>query len=215
MNEPDRPRVDQRRTGRSQDRRDEILRIAFELFAERGYRGTSLAAVADRAGLTQQGLLHHFPSKKVLLAGVLQRYEEVDVGRLFTGPAAATASLDRLAELIEYNASRPEVVRSLAVLVAESMTDDHPARAFFVARYAEFRKGAARMLDAEVRSGAPVGATAPDAGPDGPPLRHLTADQAATLIIAVMDGLQIQWLLQPDEVDMPALFNAFLDVLRR
>jgi AcrR family transcriptional regulator len=197
MAEPDPPRAEQRRTGRSPDRRDEILRVAFELFAERGYRGTSLAAVADRAGLSQPGLLHHFPGKEALLAGVLQMYEKIDAGRLFTGPAATAASLDRLAEVIEYNASRPDAVRALAVLAAESVTSDHPARAFFVERYAEFRKGAARALEAEFRRRG-----------------QLTPEQAAALTIAVLDGLHLQWLLQPDEIDVPDLFTAFLSLLR-
>jgi AcrR family transcriptional regulator len=200
MAEPDPPRAAQRRTGRSPDRRDEILRVAFELFAERGYRGTSLAAVADRAGLSQQGLLHHFPSKQALLTGVLQMYEKIDAGRLFTGPAATAASLDRLADVIEYNASRPDAVRALAVLAAESMTSDHPARDFFVERYAEFRKGATRALEAD---------------PDGGLARWLTPEQAATLTIAVLDGLHLQWLLQPDEIDVPDLFTAFLSLLRQ
>ncbi|HEV7899168.1 MAG TPA: TetR/AcrR family transcriptional regulator [Planosporangium sp.] len=200
MTQPDPSRADQRRAGRSRNRRDEILRVAFEMFAERGYRGTSLAAVADRAGLSQQGLLHYFPSKETLLLEVLRLYEEVDVGRLFAGAAAASTSLDHLAELIEYNAGRPGIVRSLAVLTAESMTDDHPARSFFVERYAELRRGAARSLRAEL---------------DGRSPRALTAEQASALLIAVMDGLQLQWLLQPDEVDMPALFKAFLTLLRQ
>ncbi|GII25913.1 TetR/AcrR family transcriptional regulator [Planosporangium mesophilum] len=201
MAEPDPPRAEQRRTWRSPDRRDEILRAAFALFAERGYRGTSLAAVADRAGLSQPGLLHHFPGKEALLAGVLQMYEKIDAGRLFTGPTATTAtetSLDRLAEVIEYNASRPDAVRALAVLAAESVTSDHPARAFFVERYAEFRKGAARALEAEFKRRG-----------------QLTSEQAAALTIAVLDGLHLQWLLQPDEIDVPDLFTAFLSLLRQ
>jgi hypothetical protein len=80
------------------------------------------------------------------------------------------------------------------------MTDDHPAKEFFVGRYAEFRRGATRSLRTELDGRLPDG---------------LTAEQAATLLIAVMDGLQLQWLLQPDEIDMPALFNAFLALLRQ
>ncbi|WP_249026692.1 helix-turn-helix domain-containing protein, partial [Amycolatopsis pretoriensis] len=51
---------------RGADRRASIVRAAFEVIAERGYRGTSLAAVADRVGLTQQGLMHYFPTKEDL-----------------------------------------------------------------------------------------------------------------------------------------------------
>jgi hypothetical protein len=41
----------------------------------------------------------------------------------------------------------------------------------------------------------------------------LAADQAAALLIAVIDGLRLQWLLAPDEVDLAALFGAFVTLV--
>lgn len=49
---------------RSEERRADILRATLEVIAERGYRGTTLGGVAERVGLTQQGLLHYFPSRR-------------------------------------------------------------------------------------------------------------------------------------------------------
>ena len=63
---------------RSEERRAEIVRAALEVIAERGYRGASLAAVAERVGLTQQGLLHHFPTKEALLVAVLKERDQWD-----------------------------------------------------------------------------------------------------------------------------------------
>ncbi|NJC73187.1 TetR/AcrR family transcriptional regulator [Planosporangium thailandense] len=195
----DRHPADQRRSGRSRNRRDDVLRAAFDLFAERGYRGTSLSAVAARAGLTQQGVLHYFSNKETLLLAVLQLFDERDAGRLFSAPPGDGAALDHLAALMAYGATRPDVVRSLAILAAESLTDDHPARAFFVARYAELRRGAAAAVRAELGG----------ALPDG-----LSPEEVSALLVAAMDGLQLQWLLEPDSVDAPALFAALRKLLR-
>ncbi|GAA1823184.1 TetR/AcrR family transcriptional regulator [Planosporangium flavigriseum] len=201
--EAERRRVDQRRVGRSRNRRDEILRVAFDLFAERGYRGTSLAAVADRAGLTQQGLLHYFPNKEALLVEVLQLSDELDIRRPLAKSTNAVPSyarpLDQLAELVAYNSTRPSVIRSLTVLATESLTDDHPARSFFVERYADLRRGAEAALRTELPGRLPGG---------------VTAEQASVLLIAVIEGLQLQWLLRPDEIDMARLFTAFLQLIR-
>ncbi|NED80837.1 TetR family transcriptional regulator, partial [Streptomyces sp. SID11233] len=41
----------------------------------------------------------------------------------------------------------------------------------------------------------------------------LTPEQAGTLMVAVMDGLQYQWLLDPEAVDMSAAFRDFLHLL--
>ena len=50
-----------------------ILDVAEELFAERGYAGTTLRDVADRAGLRIPSLYNHFASKDALYAAVLAR----------------------------------------------------------------------------------------------------------------------------------------------
>lgn len=57
-------------------RRAEIISAAITLFAAHGYRGTSLAAVAQAAGISQSGLLHHFRSKEVLLTEVLAELDQ-------------------------------------------------------------------------------------------------------------------------------------------
>jgi AcrR family transcriptional regulator len=201
------------------DRRAEIVRAALEVFAERGYRGGSLAAVAERVGLTQQGVLHYFPSKDALLTEVLRLRDTLDGQDTLDGldpldgqdtldclemPAAAAdrdglAGLPGIESLVARNATRPGLVQCFTVLAAESVTDRHPAQSFFAARYRTLRPQLAGMLRRELG----------DPGPSG-----LTADQASALLIAIMDGLQQQWLLEPGQVDMPGLVSAFADVLR-
>src|SRR3546814_15274032 len=55
-------------------RRSQILEAAAELFSESGSAGTSIAAVAARVGISDAGVLYHFPTKEQLLLGVLGRY---------------------------------------------------------------------------------------------------------------------------------------------
>lgn len=166
----------------------------MELIAERGYRRTSLAAVAERAGLTQQGLLHHFPTKELLLVGVLEARDRWDAA----AAASGTWRTGTLAQLVDYNATRPGVVQAYTVLSADSVTEDHPARGFFEARFRGVREALSEALRAE------YGATLPGG---------LTPERAAPLLVAVMDGLQLQWLLDPDRIDMPAAFRDFLTLL--
>ena len=46
------------------ERRDEILAIAAELFAERGFAATTVREIADAAGILSGSLYHHFDSKE-------------------------------------------------------------------------------------------------------------------------------------------------------
>lgn len=55
------------------DTREQFLASARHLFAEKGFYGTSIAAIAGDIGLTKQALLHHFGSKERLYGEVLQR----------------------------------------------------------------------------------------------------------------------------------------------
>ena len=177
---------------RSEERRAEIVRAALEVIAERGYRGASLAAVAERVGLTQQGLLHHFPTKEALLVAVLKERDQWDA------VPDTQWRIDLLASLVEYNAMRPGIIQTFSALLGESVTDGHPARGYFTERYAQVRESMAAVLRAEYGDLLPHG---------------LTPERTAPLLVAVMDGLQYQWLLDPDSVDMPGAFRDFLSLL--
>lgn len=63
-------------------RRAEILAAATEAIASKGFRGTSLADIALVVGVSQPGLLHHFPSKEQLLLAVLEQ-------RTWSGPRSS------------------------------------------------------------------------------------------------------------------------------
>ncbi|WP_189949172.1 TetR/AcrR family transcriptional regulator [Streptomyces alanosinicus] len=177
---------------RGEERRAEIVGAALEVIAERGYRGASLAAVAERVGLTQQGLLHYFPTKDALLVAVLQERDRWDA------VPDTQWRVDLLASLVEYNAMRPAIIQTFSALLGESVTEDHPARGYFTERYARVRASMAAVLRAEYGDRLPNG---------------LTPERTAPLLVAVMDGLQYQWLLDPETVDMPGAFRDFLRLL--
>lgn len=139
---------------RSEERRGDIVRAAVEVIAERGYRGASLHAVAERVGLTQQGLLHYFPTKEALLVAVLEERDRWDTGG-GSRASAGTWRLDLLASLVDYNAMRPGIVQTFSALLGESVTDGHPAREFFTERYAQVRGEMARCCGPSSGTGSP------------------------------------------------------------
>jgi AcrR family transcriptional regulator len=184
------------RGGRS---RAAILKAAVSLFARFGYRGAPLAAVADAAQMTQPGLLHHFPSKQHLLLAVLED-RDLDAKRRAHGGfnAGGHTTLNALRDLVEYNATTPELVQLFTVLVGEGVSADHPAHTYFTDRYAGLRHQLTRALQLGQETG--------DFRAD------VDVSLVASLILAMMDGLQIQWLLDHDQ-EMPPRFALFLDIL--
>ncbi len=84
-------------------RRDEILRAAAQLFAERGFHGVGVDDIGAAAGITGPGIYRHFESKDAILAEMLIRISE----RLLAGGQARVReangdSLSALAGLIEW-----------------------------------------------------------------------------------------------------------------
>ena len=139
--------------------------------------------------MTHAGILHHFGSKDQLLLEVLRYRDETDVADLEEQHIPDGMPLFRhLVRTAMLNAQRAGIVQTFVVLSAESVTDDHPARAFFEARYRQLRGEVAHAFQVVCEE---RGVTAP-----------ATIADAAAGILALMDGLQVQWLLEPESVDL-------------
>jgi len=185
--------VDGRRQPRSRPetlvRRREILDAAVDIFGAKGFTGGTLQDIADQVGMTHAGILHHFGSKDQLLLEVLEHRDQTDVANIEGQHIPDGVELFRhLVRTAFVNARRAGIVQAYAVLSAESVTDDHPGREYFERRYRTLRAeaGAAFRLVCEERGVA----------------EPATVTHAAAGILAVMDGLQVQWLLDPTAVDL-------------
>lgn len=186
---------------RTQQRKEQLIREATRYFGQYGYHGAKLAEIARAAGVTEPGLLHHFPSKEHLLMEVLAERDRIDEERF--DPAAHDVTSDPLPacqELVSYNESVPGLVQLFVVLVSESIEEDHPGHEFFLKRYQSIRARYIPLIEAgQVR---------------GEIRKDITAEEAAILIFAMMDGLQIQWLYEPKTIHMAHLFDQFVKLLK-
>jgi len=182
------------------ERRRQIIEVTTRLIAERGFWGLSMQDVADECGVTVPGLLHHVGSKDGLLVAVLDHRDAADADALVAelGSGAPPPSgvdgvgLRRLcAALVRRNAGQPEIVRLFAVLEAESLAPCHPAHLYFAARQE-------RTL--EMFTALAVGVS------DRP-------GSLARQVMALMDGLQIQWLRDPGGTDLVTEWEAVAETL--
>jgi AcrR family transcriptional regulator len=182
---------------KTEARRAEILRTALDAFAERGFQGSSLRDIAEAVGLSPAGILHHFATKEALLAAVLAEKDAESVSH-FEG-AHGLGVLDALRGVVEANLAQPGLIRLFTTLSAEAINEEHPAHEYFQLRYA----GARELFAAGLRQGQLDGEVSPTTD----------VEMAASLLIAVMDGLQMQWLLN-EGFDMLGAFDAFLETFR-
>lgn len=176
-------------------KREEILQVALDVVAEVGYRKASNREIAARVGLTQPGLMHYFGSREELYMEVLRAREERDLGE-FMEPDPTFAGF---LSIIEHNVSVPGLVRLFVEFSAEATMVGHPAHEYFVERYAWARGVLTEVIEREQRSG--------ELGPT------LDAKITVDIVLAAADGLQVQWLLDP-EVDMVERLSRVWDGIR-
>ncbi|MCD5995517.1 TetR/AcrR family transcriptional regulator [Pseudomonas sp. CDFA 602] len=193
------PVTRQRRAPKGEKRREELLDAALQVFSLEGYTGASVARVAAIVGISVAGLLHHFPSKISLLMGVLERRDEVN-GRIAaevrTENTTLTGLLDGLRAINRSNSTAPGVVRAFSILNTESLLDNQPAYTWFQTRYERIHAHLLVQFERLVDSG------------------EVRADvdlpKIIQQILAMMDGLQIQWLRFPEQVDLVECFDTYI-----
>lgn len=189
------------------ERRDEILAAATRVFGSKGYHAGSLVDVAEQVGITHAGVLHHFGSKDKLLWAVLEYRDRVDVEHLEGQHIPGGLDLFRhLVKTARLNAERRGIVQAYSVLTGESVTDGHPAAPWVTQRFTGLRGEIAQALREVVDERAAAERAAGDerTAEETAALEIDDADldRAASAVIGVMDGLQVQWLLDPGAVDL-------------
>lgn len=173
----------------TRQKRTDILEAAVEIFGNKGSTNGTLADVAEQVGMTHAGVLHHFGSKQKLLLEVLAYRDQADVAELVEQHIPGGPELFlHLVRTAFVNERRPGIVQAYTVLSNESVTDDHPARGFFEERYTTLRREVSKAFRALC---AQEGVTEAE-----------TVAAASASILAVMDGLQMQWLLHPDTIEL-------------
>jgi TetR/AcrR family transcriptional regulator len=134
---------------------------ALELFASKGYGGTSVREICGAAGITKPTLYHHYGSKegvyRALVDGALEDFRS-DITRALAGPGTAPERLKRVARAyFEGARSHREVVRFIFGLV-HGQPGSAPATDF-----PTFYEGIVGLLAQEVDAGVTRGELA--AGP--------------------------------------------------
>lgn len=182
-------------------RRREIVEAAAAVFAARGYSGGSLRQVAKDIGVSVTSVMHHFSSKELLLEAVLEHADSEAIREIDLDPARDGLRVT-IVRFAETGQEHPHLLRLLAVLSSEASAVEHPAHEWFVERYQRVVGGMVDWIDADRTL---------DLAPD-------TARVLARRIVALWDGLQLQWLLRTDfdlVAELDAGVAALADQARR
>ena len=171
-------------------RRAQLVDEAEAMIAQDGFSNFSIAGLAERAGISRAGVLHHFAGKEDLLIAVLDRKERESAAltsRYISdrGTPDARAILDLL---VRHNIERPEVIRLFSMLAAESIAPEHPAHEHFKRRLHRGAEQLEPLLTGYSRS----------------------PQSIAVELLSFMDGMQLNWLRDPS-LDLWEHWTGFAD----
>jgi TetR/AcrR family transcriptional regulator, repressor of fatR-cypB operon len=116
----------------SMNKQDAILDAALELFAERGFHGTAVPLVAEKAGVGAGTLYRYFDSKEAIVNAVYQKWK-AELGRtLMTdfplGKPPREQFRDLWRRLCAFANAHPQVLRFLELHHHGSYLDEHSRR---------------------------------------------------------------------------------------
>lgn len=167
----------------SQDSRDEILKAAMHLFANRGFHETSMSEVAREAHVSKALIFWHFRTKEELFVAVLNRLLEpyfID----FSEEAGALDERAQIQKLVEfYLAFVRDNANSVRFFISQMLRDQHFSEGLneqIVKLYDGYRAMLVELIArAQERGISP---------------KHVTPEAAAAFLLSALNGILIEYL---------------------
>jgi AcrR family transcriptional regulator len=175
-----------------------VIDAATELFSRRGYRGTTLAAIAEALGVTDAALLRHFDSKADILEAVLAQ-DDVPSNEQFLENLAGGALhiLEQLAATGLRMDERPRTTRLQIVLAAEALGEGSELHGKFVERYRYVRRALIKALQRGIDSG--------EIRSDVDPVYEVTA------LLSFVEGLRINWFYYDGDAPLDGYVTTYVE----
>jgi AcrR family transcriptional regulator len=181
---------------KGEDRRQRILAVAQRLLARNGSRGTTLGQIAQEAGVSPAGLLHHFESKEQLLHAVLDARDQDDL----TNANLSGDIIEQLEGVTERFRQAPSLIGMFTVLLMENLDPEAPLHGRFLRRY----RDTVGIIAEGIRRGQSAGRYRTDVDPA----------VKAVEIVAFLYGMETSWLLDPS-VPLTEVFREYTGSLAR
>ncbi|PQJ34376.1 hypothetical protein BSZ35_06965 [Salinibacter sp. 10B] len=176
----------------------------MRVFARKGYQETVVEDIAEEAGVSKGTIYTYFDRKEELLGAVHQGlFEEMEVRQAQVlesdrSPLGKIRAL--LHDFVDIVGGKEDRAQVLLDIWVAGMRDPDRFEINFAEAYAEYRALLRELLEEAQARG--------DVPDDLPKI-------APSVLIGAIDGLLLQWLLDPDSVDFANSADDVLDVLYR
>ncbi|MEW2316335.1 TetR/AcrR family transcriptional regulator [Streptomyces bauhiniae] len=194
------PQPTRKKRANGVESRQRILDAAAEIAGERGYEGTSIAAVSAKCGLPASSIYWHFKDKDDLIAAVIERSFETWLAAVELPGEEAGTPLERVVAMAGSVAKSlidaPDFLRLGLMLALERRPAEPRGRTVFLQVRDIARAKIAEMAQVLV-----------------PDLDEQSVHTLTTYAVAGGDGLFVQREINGDDVDLVALFELHAELV--
>lgn len=180
------------------ERREQIIRSASEVFGELGYIGGSLRTIGERVGASPATLIQYFGSKEGLLMAVLDDWTIQTARWAMPDDPPGLEYFRALPAIMDYHVEHRGTLELFLTMSAEATNQSHPAREFIQRRYADSLESWSGKLRQAVDAGEVAALT------------EAQIESEIRTLIAVLDGIELQWLLGAD-IDLRGMITTFIN----
>jgi AcrR family transcriptional regulator len=164
-------------------RQEEVLRVAYRLMATKGMHRMTVQDVADAAGMSKANVVYHYKTKENLVLTTMQWVLERVAARVVEATSAAVGRDEKVRAMIDAIFLDPQRNRDFYTVYAELIA--HASRD---GRYAAVNGWFREIVTGQYAS--VIGSA------NGRSKKAVA--EAATVVRAIIDGLFLQWLEEPD-----------------
>lgn len=183
-------------------KREEILNAALKVFSQKGFKNTKIIDIAEAANIGKGTVYEYFRNKDEMLAAAFQAMnqegEEIVVQILASSFSPIEKIRNIIKTLCELYSDDLEFTGIFFDFWIEGMQNEGQPAIDFKPIYAEYREMFQALLNAGVEAG--------EINPD-------ISEHTASLIIGIMEGLFLQWLVDPGVFNLPEIIDGILDTL--
>jgi AcrR family transcriptional regulator len=187
---------------RAQETRERIIDAAAGVFARRGYGEATVQDIADEAEISMGALYHHFSSKEELFRAIVEDHIRRELMEYEPRPAASPReAIEHFVQFqIEHLQGEPEL-RGLGMELWAQGVREEWAREACAASFRVFRELLRRLLEIAQQAGIAR--------------QDLDIDASCHLLEALFLGIEVQWAVDPETVDLDGLKSTWADLLER
>jgi AcrR family transcriptional regulator len=170
------------------------------MFGSRGLKGTSIAAIAKRVGVTDAGVLHYFPTKAALIDAALEHGAQIQTSRM--QELLAPGGLEAIRRMRAWGSVVTETAEFTSFQIwmsTEAISDDSAVRDYVLRRYANIHE----LIVGLIRQGIDRGEIRED----------VDADWEASALVAFLDGIRLQWFYSGRTLDLETSVERYFDLL--